>query len=135
MANAKKEHKSQYQKHYKIHQTPVKGMKLTPRQEVIDEVEKNYGYFSLISNDINNPLEALSIYWGKVVIEQAYNNLKEHLGMRRTAVSSDENLNGKLFVQFIALIYLAYIDKAMREKNLFKTYTMQEMRSRPSESL
>lgn len=30
-------------------------------------------------------------------------------------------------MQFVALIYLAYIDKAMRDNNLFKDYTMQEL--------
>ena len=47
--------------------------------------------------------------------------------MRRTSVSSEENLEGKLFVQFVALIYLAYIDKAMRENSLYKDYTLQDM--------
>jgi transposase len=40
--------------------------------------------------------------------------------MRRTSVSSDENLDGKLFVQFVALIFLSYIQKAMNDYNLFK---------------
>ena len=47
--------------------------------------------------------------------------------MRRESVSSEENLEGKLFVQFVALIYLCYIKKAMDDNNLFKNYTMQEL--------
>ncbi len=47
--------------------------------------------------------------------------------MRRTSVSSDENLDGKLFVQFVALIFLSYIQKAMNDYNLFKNYTLQEL--------
>ena len=47
--------------------------------------------------------------------------------MRRTSVSSAENLEGKLFVQFIALIYLSYINKAMSENDLYKKYTTQEL--------
>jgi hypothetical protein len=43
------------------------------------------------------------------------------------AVASEENLEGKLFVQFVALIYLSYIKKAKDDNKLFKTYTMQEM--------
>ncbi|MDW7669385.1 MAG: transposase, partial [Bacillota bacterium] len=43
------------------------------------------------------------------------------------AVSSEENLDGKLFVQFVALIYLAYIDMAMRDKGLYRDYTLQEL--------
>ncbi len=74
-----------------------------------------------------DPLEALEIYRGKDVIEKAFGNLKERLNMRRSSVSSEENLEGKLFVQFMALIYLSYINKAMSEQKLFKNYTLYEL--------
>jgi hypothetical protein len=45
--------------------------------------------------------------------------------MRRTSVSSKENLEGKMFVQFLELIYHFYINMAMEYNNLFRTYTMQ----------
>ena len=61
------------------------------------------------------------------MVEKAFGNLKERLNMRRTSVSSDVSLDGKLFVQFIALIYLSHIQKVMTEKSLFKNYTMQEL--------
>ena len=47
--------------------------------------------------------------------------------MRRMSVSSSENFEGKLFVQFLALIYLSYIKKQMDEKGLYKKYTMQTL--------
>ena len=47
--------------------------------------------------------------------------------MRRVAVSSEQSLDGKLFVQFIALIYLSYITKKMQQKRMFKNHTMQEV--------
>ena len=71
------------------------------------------------------PLEALRIYRSKDIIEKAFGNLKERLNLQRTSVSSEENLDGKLFIQFVALIYLAHIDKVMREKNLYKNYPLQ----------
>jgi len=45
--------------------------------------------------------------------------------MRRALVSSEQSLNGKLFTEFIALIYLSYIKKQMQVHDLFKTYTLQ----------
>ena len=36
-------------------------------------------------------------------------------------------LEGKLFVQFLALIYLSYIKKQMSDQELYKKYTMQEL--------
>jgi len=121
------EHDNLYKKYFDIKQTPVRGITLTPKQDAIDHTEKNYGYFALISNGVKDSLKALQIYRSKDVIGKAFGNLKERLNMRRTSVSSDENLEGKLFVQFIALIYLSYIDKAMRDNNLYNDYTMQEL--------
>ena len=116
-----------YNRYFEIKKTPIRGVKLTPKQEVIDEAEKNYGYFALLSNDIKDPLVALDIYRSKDLIEKAFGNLKERLNLRRTGVSSEENLDGKLFVQFVALIYLAYIDTMMRETGLYHDYTLQEL--------
>ena len=44
--------------------------------------------------------------------------------MRRALVSSEQSLEGKLFVQFVALIYLSYIKKQMQVKGLLKDYTL-----------
>jgi len=60
-------------------------------------------------------------------VEKAFENLKERLNLRRVAVSSEQSLDGKLFVQFIALIFLSYITKKMQENDLFKDYTLQEV--------
>ncbi len=81
-----------------LNETPKHGVQLTPKQRAIDEAQKNYGYFALISNEIKDPLEALRIYRARDIIEKAFGNLKDRLNMRRTAVSSDESLDGKLFV-------------------------------------
>ncbi|MCX6055304.1 MAG: transposase [Chloroflexi bacterium] len=83
-------------------------------------------FFALISNEINEPIEALEIYRNKDLIEKGFGNLKEQ-NMRHTTVSSDSALEGKLFVQFIALIYLSYIKKQMSDQCLYKQYTMQEL--------
>jgi transposase len=100
---------------------------LTPKQDAIAEAEKNYGYFTLISNGVKDPLEAMKIYRSKDLIEKAFGNLKEPLNMRHTSASSEENLDGKLFVLSVALIFLSYIKKAMSDNDLFKNYTMQEL--------
>ena len=121
------EHEKNYTKYYEIKQTPVRGITFTPKQDAIDEAEKNYGYFALISNCVKDPLDALEVYRSKDMIEKAFGDIKERLNMRTTSVSSEENLDGKLFVQFLALIYLSYIKKAMSDNDLFKSHTMQEV--------
>ncbi len=125
--NRKPEHEKLYARYYEIKETPIRGITLIAKQEAIDAIEKGYGYFALFSNGVKDPLKALDIYRSKDIIEKAFGNLKERLNMRRTSVSSEENLEGKLFIQFIALMYLSYINKAMSDNQLFKNYTMQEL--------
>lgn len=121
------EHEKWYKKYYDIKETPVRGIQFVPKQEAIEAAEKDYGYFALLSNSIQDPVEALKTYRTKDLIEKAFGNLKERLNMRRMAVASEENVECKLFIQFVALIYLSYIKKAMDDHTLFKTYTMQEL--------
>jgi len=123
------EHEKQYDKYFdiNINTTPARGTKVVAIEEAIVEAKKNYGYFALLSNEVKEPLEALEIYRNKDLVEKAFGNLKERLNFSRTAVSSDQSLDGKLFVEFIALIYLSYIKKKMQDKNLFKKYTMHEL--------
>jgi len=97
------------------------------KEDAIAEAKRNYGYFALMSNEIKDPVEALSIYRNKDLVEKAFENLKDRLNLRRLAVSSEQSLDGKLFVQFIALIYLSYITRKMQINNLFKDYTLQEV--------
>lgn len=121
------EHEKKYEKYFRVSETPVRGRKIEPKQDSIDTAEKNFGYFILMSNGIQDPMEALKIYRTKDLIEKAFGNLKEHLNMRRESVASEECLEGKLFVQFVALIYLCHIKKVMDEKKLFSKYSMQEL--------
>jgi len=57
--------------------------------------------------------------------EKAFGNLKERLNFRRLQVSSELSLNGKLFVEFIALIYQSNVKQKMQEAKLFDTWTLQ----------
>ena len=70
---------------------------------------------------------ALELYRNKDVVEKAFGNLKERLNMRRTLVSSEQSLDGKLFIQFVALIYLSHIKKQMQEKDIFKKYSITDL--------
>jgi len=120
-----KRHEKMYAGYFNVHTTPVKGIQITPNDEAIKEKESRFGYFALISNGIKDPKEAIEIYRNKDVIEKAYDDLKNRLSMRRTSVSSEESLDGKLFVQFIALILVSYIKQKMDRENLYKNYTLQ----------
>ena len=96
-------------------------------EDAIRKAERNYGYFALMTNGIKDPVEALRIYRLKDLIEKSFGNLKERLSMRRMSVASEENFEGKLFAQFVALQLMSYIKKQMDEHGLFSDYTMQSL--------
>ena len=114
-----------YAKYFNVRETPKRGRKVEPLDDVMYEQIKNHGYFALLSNEVKDPYEALSLYRSKEIVEKAFGNLKERLNFRRMQVSSELSLNGKFFVQFIALIYLSYVKKVMQDAKLFEKWTLQ----------
>ena len=122
------EHEKSYGKYFDVVSLPDGGGVLVRfKQVVIDFACRNFGFFALLSNVISDPVEALNVYRSKDLIEKAFCDLKDRLNMRRTSVSSEENLEGKLFLQFVGLIYLSFVKGAMDRAGLFKSYTMQEL--------
>ena len=97
------------------------------KQEAIDAARERYGFLVLISNEVKDPVTALSLYRMRDIVEKAFWNIKERLNLRRTLTSSESALEGKLFVEFVALIYLSYIKKKMEDAGLFSKYTMHEL--------
>jgi transposase len=120
-------HEKLYDKYFEIKSTPKRSINIQARQQIIDETKSNYGFFALISNEVKDPIKALEIYRNKDLAEKAFGDIKERLRGRRLLVSSESSLDGKLFVEFIALIFLSYIKKQMQNKELFKTYTITEL--------
>jgi hypothetical protein len=123
----KEDHEKQYAIYFDIKETPKRGIQVSIKQDALAKAKRFYGYFALVSNEVREPILALEIYRNKDLIEKNFGNLKERLNFRRTLVSSEESLEGKIFVEFLALIYLAYIKKQMQDKNLFRKYTMNEL--------
>ena len=105
------EHEKAYKKYFTIKTTPVRGTKATINEQAVAKAKRYFGFFSLIINETMDAITALEIYRNKDVVEKAFGNLKERLNMHRTLVSSEQSLDDKLFVEFIALIYRSYIKK------------------------
>lgn len=119
------EHQNLYAKYFETKSTPVRGVQVTVKEDAIKKAKRYYGFFALLTNEKMDSITALELYHNKDVVEKAFGNLKERLNLRRTLVSSEQSLDGKLFVEFVALIYLSYIKKQMQVQNLFRDYTLQ----------
>lgn len=123
--NLKEYHTNDYKRYFEVVETPIRGKKIKVKDEAVLKSREDHGYFALLSNEIKDPFEALSLYRSKDIVEKGFNNLKDRLNLRRMQVSSELSLNGKLFVEFIALIYLSYVKKKMQDAGLFKKWTLQ----------
>ena len=119
------EHETFYRKYFEIRQTPIRGMQVVVKTEAVQKAKRYYGYFTLLSNEKMDAMTALQLYRNKDVVEKAFGNIKDRLNLRRLLVSSEKSLDGKLFVAFVALVYMAHIKKKMHESGLFKKYTIQ----------
>ena len=115
------------EKYLLVKVTPKRGVTVQYREDAIKRHMDQLGYFVLLSNEIKDPIEALNVYRRKDMVEKAFDNLKERLDMKRTAVHSDQALAGKFFLQFLALIYISYIHKYMRDNGLYKNFSMQSL--------
>ena len=121
------EHEKDYKRYFDIKETPVRGISLSYKQDAINAARERYGFFTLISNEVKDPVTAIRLYRMRDIVEKAFWNIKERLNLKRTLTSSESSLEGKLFVEFVALIYLSYIKNKMEEAGLFSKYTMHEL--------
>ncbi|QKY70348.1 IS1634 family transposase [Lentibacillus sp. CBA3610] len=120
------EHEKQYQTYFETKTTPKRGTKVTVKEEAVNKAKRYFGYFALMTNETMGAIAALELYRNKDVVEKAFGNLKERLNMRRTLVSSEQSLDGKLFVELWRSSYSSYIKKQMQDTDLLKKYTLQK---------
>ena len=103
------------------------GRTISIRKDVIDRELSTTGWMVAVSNFISNPEKAISIYRAKDVVEKGFLRLKNCLDLARLRVHSDNAMQNKIFVGFIALILTAHINKVMSEKDIYDAMTMRKM--------
>jgi transposase len=75
----------------------------------IDAAAKDAGFFTILTDTDLTSAEVLDIYRRKDVIEKGFDELKNHVDMKRLRTHSDATTAGKLFCAFIALIAVCHI--------------------------
>lgn len=124
------EHKKAYAQFFEVKDTPVRGRRVCHKEEEIKAARRYFGYFALITNEKMDAFMALHLYRMKDIVEKAFGNIKERLNLRRLLVKSEKNLDGKIFTEFVALILISHLDHKMKEANLYRTYSMQQLLDR-----
>lgn len=120
-------HQEIYNRYFEITKTPVKGITARPKKKAIEEAKKLYGYSILISNSEPNPVKAYNFYTNRHMIEHAFSNIKDRLNCNYPVISSSTNLEGKIFLEYLALIFEIYINRTLQKDSHFNKFVMQKV--------
>ncbi|MEA1922599.1 MAG: transposase [Pseudomonadota bacterium] len=120
------EHEEFYKRYLVVKETPKRGLRVGFNDAEIQKRRKKYsGFFCILSNKIKNAEEALSVYRNKDVVENCFDDLKNHLDMKRLRVHSAAAMDSRLFLQFLALIYISSIRTKIQEDKKLKHMTVR----------
>jgi len=123
-----KEHEEFYRRYLIVRRTPKRGLRVDFNEEEVQKHRKKYsGFFCLLSNKIKDATEALTVYRNKDVVENCFDDLKNHLDMKRLRVHSSKTMDGRLFLQFLALIYVSSIRIEIQKDEKLKYLTVREV--------
>jgi len=97
----------------------------------IDAMARDAGFFCLLTNTDFGSREALEIYRRKDMVEKGFDDLKNHIDMKRLRTHSKHTTEGKLFVAFVSLIAISHISNKlssfMRERSMSKDALIAEV--------
>lgn len=79
------------------------------------DAKRRLGFFALVANRRKDPFECLSIYRQRALIELCFEDYKDKTGGSRPRVWSSDALQGRMFVQFVALCYLECFASMIRQ--------------------
>jgi transposase len=108
--------------------SPTKeGFKLKRESKGIEERLARMGTTILLSNRKLEPEGAISLYRRKDRIEKFFDSMKNDMDRKRLRTHKKETFEGRLFLDFLALILYSKISNIMASENIFKSYTVQEL--------
>ena len=103
----------------------------TRNYDKVDAAALNNGFFCLISSTALTGSEVLSKYRRKDVIEKNFDDLKNHIDMKRMRTHTSQTTDGKLFCAFISLIAVSQMNRKLtmptKKLNLSKNSVISEL--------
>lgn len=113
------------ERYFEIRDTPKRGRKVVSKDDEIEAFRvKDAGYLVLISNCEKDPVRCLEVYRNKETAESGFDEMKNDEDMYRLRVHSENAMDGKLFIAFVALTIkmelnrVVYSDEALRNRSV-----------------
>jgi transposase len=95
------------------------------KEEVIEREIRLCGYFSIITSEGMTAEEALTLYKSRDGSEKLFRGDKSYLGNKSLRVQSNESIDAKIFIEFVALIIRNKIYTSLKDE-------MEETGKRPN---
>jgi transposase len=103
------------------------GYTVNIRHDTIESQLRLSGWLVIVSNHVSTAANAIHTYRSKDVVEKGFLRMKNCLDLGRLRVHSDNNMQNKLFVGFVALIVMAHIHKVMMDNNMYEYMTLKKL--------
>jgi transposase len=120
-----------YRRHFVIELAKDGSFTYSRDYDKIEAMSSYFGYFCLLTNTSLDSAAALEVYRRKDVIEKGFDDIKNHIDMRRMRTHNEDTTEGKMFCAFIALIVTSHIGVKLRDylkkKSWSKDHVMAEM--------
>jgi transposase len=117
-----------YSRYFFVHETPKRGKTITFNDEEIQKHRNIYaGFFCILSTVIKDPIEALHTYRTREVVESGFDDMKNQLDMKRLRIHSSSAMDARIFLQFLALIFICRIRNTIRPNRKLRNYTIREI--------
>jgi len=103
------------------------GFKLKRDSQGINDKLERMGTTILASNRRLESKSAMSLYRRKDRVEKFFDSMKNDMDRKRLRTCSRKTFEGRLFLDFLALILYSQISKTMMDEDIVKNYTVQEL--------
>ena len=124
-------------KNYRDNEIPAKYQVFFKWRKIDKKIEKNRrkineflsknGIFVMANNSNLDKMQIIDYYRSKDDIEKIFDVVKNELLGKRLRAHSKESAEGRLFVKFITSILYSSVSKTMKEKKLFKNFSLREL--------
>ena len=121
------------QRFFSFGEHPITGRRtVTINKTALEHHERSYaGFFAYITNDPTQVtgLQLLENVRMKGAIERLFDNLYNDLDLLRLRIHEGTRLEGRMFIQFLASLYVCQIRRLLKRKKLDSVYTYRELLS------
>ena len=123
-----KDHEECYARFLVIRKTQKCGLQVSFNEDEIKKSRKRYvGFFYILTSAIKDPIDTLAVYRAKEAVENSFDDLKNHLDMKRLRIHTSAAMDSRIFIQFLALILVCHIRNISKDDKTLKNLTVREI--------